>query len=288
MSSLEIYEPSTVDEATAYLSRTEGTICLAGGGTLMAMMNANLVDPAGLVSLQGIDEMKGIEQLRWGKFRIGAFTQHRVTAAENRLIDSHSALKECAGSIASVAIRNKGTIGGSVALADPGADYPAALVALEAEIEVASPGGRRRKIPASEFFVNWYTTALAENEIITAIYLPSVVKKAVGFYEKFSRVEGDFATASAAGVIRLDRKGRCDYARIVIGCCGPTPTVSEEANALLVGSTLDDEILKQAGELIAEKCDPVDDVRGTAEYRRKLAPVLVARGIKRVLSKKGV
>jgi carbon-monoxide dehydrogenase medium subunit len=165
-----------------------------------------------------------------------------------------------------------GTIGGSISFADPGLDYPPAIVAAGAEVELAGPE-RRRTVAARDFFVDWYTTALEPGEIVTAILLakPSAGGAA---YVKHARVSGDYATAAAA--VCLEASGAV---RAAIGACGPTPLRDDEADALL-SRNRSDAAVAQAGALLEARADPLDDVRGTAEYRRLLIPRLLLRAMR--------
>jgi carbon-monoxide dehydrogenase medium subunit len=165
-----------------------------------------------------------------------------------------------------------GTIGGSISFADPGLDYPPALVAAAASIEIASARGRRT-MPVREFFTDWYTTALAPGEIVTAVELPAA-RDGAGVYLKHARVPGDYATVSIA--LSITRTSAGWQTSAAVGACGPTPLASDEANKLLSGAPSSADITR-AGALLQSLADPVDDVRGTAEYRRMLIPrMLVA------------
>lgn len=267
-----LFHPSTVEEAVALLARLEDVKILAGGATLVAMINARLAEPKALVSLARIEELRAVSALAGGAFRIGAMTRHRDVAAAKELDRTLSVLPRAASQIASTAVRNMGTIGGAVAHADPGLDYPPALVAAGAEIEIASAAGRRR-VAAADFFVDWYQTALAPGEMVCAVHVPAP-RSGVGIYHKHARVSGDFATVSVALSIAKSADGLAT--RAAIGACGPTPVMVEEANALLSGRPREAE-LRRAGELLQAATDPIDDVRGTAEYRRMLIPRMLAR-----------
>src|SRR6185295_14472424 len=163
------HRPATVEQA-AHLLAQEGARCLAGGATLVAMMNAGLVEPTSVVSLVGIPELRGIAETQDGGFRIGSMTRHRETAEDARLTGTLAVLRNAARQIANPPVRNMGTIGGSIAFADPAADYPVALIAAGAEIEIATASGRRR-LAAEAFFVDWYVTALRSGELVSAVYL---------------------------------------------------------------------------------------------------------------------
>ncbi|MGH7002631.1 MAG: FAD binding domain-containing protein, partial [Alphaproteobacteria bacterium] len=269
------HRPATVDEAVSLLARTEGARCLAGGATLVAMMNANLAEAKALVSLAGIAELSGITKTAEGGFRIGAMTRHRETAAATQLTGPLGVLSNAAQQIANPPVRNMGTMGGSIAFADPAADYPPALVAAAAEIEIAGAKGRRR-VAAESFFIDWYATALEPGEMVTAVYLPAP-KAGIGLYRKLARVSGDFAIASVA--LAITKRSAGIAVRVAIGGCGPKPVRLDEADALLSVRFGDGAAATEAGERLAAACDPVDDVRASADYRRLVVPRLVAASV---------
>ena len=264
-----LFRPGSLSEALDLLLTVQDARPLAGGASLVAMMNARIVEPAALVSLAMIPELKGISAAPTGGITIGASTRHCEVAEDRRFIDTLAVVQDAARQIASAAIRNMGTIGGAVAHADPGLDFPPALMAAQATIEVAAKAGRRN-VPVAEFFVDWFTTSLKAGEIVVAIHLPKP-KPGVGLYLKHARVSGDFAIASVA--LTLARDGEV---HVAIGGCGPTPLASAEVDRILSSSS-SDAALKQAGDILAGLADPVDDVRGTAEYRRMLIPRMLQR-----------
>jgi aerobic carbon-monoxide dehydrogenase medium subunit len=275
-------EPSTVDEAVAALVQNTGARCLAGGQTLVAMMNAGLIAPPLIVGLRRVAELKAIEFDNDGACVIGAMVTHTTLAREPRLSGGLAVLREAAAAIAHPAIRNLGTLGGALSHADPNADYPAAVLAADAEIELAGPGGRR-SVPASAFFLDFLTAAIEPGEIVTRVRLPPPEPGSVGVYEKFARVDGDYATASVALVLVMAGT-RCGDIRLAIGACGPTPIRVPEAEQIMIDSELDSAVIGRAVRVVADAIDPIDDVRGSAEYRRMLAPRLVARAVHRALS----
>jgi carbon-monoxide dehydrogenase medium subunit len=208
---------------------------------------------------------------------------HAALAQETRLLKGHAVLREAAGAIAHPAIRNMGTLGGALSHADPNADYPPAVLAVDAEIEVVGPGGQRT-IPASDFFLDFLTAAIEPGEIVTKIRMPPPAPGSIGVYEKFARVDGDYATASIAVVLAMTGAD-CGAIRVAVGACGSTPIRSPEAEQLMIGTELDAAVLVRAGRILAEAIDPVDDVRGSAEYRRMLVPRLLTRAVQRALSR---
>jgi carbon-monoxide dehydrogenase medium subunit len=232
---MDFVSPNTLEEAFRALD-AEDARCLAGGQSLVAMMNLGLVSPTRLVSLRRIDSLKGIENKN-GALKIGAMTTHEEVAA----LGEHL-LGQVARVIAYPAIRAWGTIGGSVAHADPAADYPVALLALDAAIEVQSSKGSRR-IAAKDFFRGLFQTALQKGEIVTAIHVPAQNGRSA--YEKLSLVAGDFAILSVAVA----------GSRIAVGGYGPVPMLLEDAR----------------------KAEPMGDQRASAEYRKKVLPRLVDR-----------
>jgi aerobic carbon-monoxide dehydrogenase medium subunit len=268
-----LYRPRSVAEATSLLAQDPSAKPLAGGATLVAMLNAGVLDTQALISLAVIAELNGIHTLPDGQVRIGAFTRHRDTAACVRLTGATMAVRSAAAQIANATVRNMGTMGGSIAFADPGLDYPAALVAARARIEIASTSGRR-VIAASEFFVDWYVTALAPGELVVAVLLPAPQLGAAGVYVKHARVAGDYATVSVAACI--DANGAL---RVAVGACGPTPLALDAADALL-STDRSDAALARAGAMLQDSADPLDDVRGSAQYRRLLIPRLLARAVR--------
>jgi aerobic carbon-monoxide dehydrogenase medium subunit len=274
---MDFFRPTSIAAALSLLSERDGARCLAGGATLVAMMNAGLVEPSRLVSLADLSELSGISNLEDGSVRIGALTRHAETARSRNFKDGQKVLAAAAGKIANVPVRNMGTIGGSLAFADPAADYLPALATLDAVIETVSKRGSR-SLPVANFVVDWYTTVLDSDEIITGILVPPAPKSSVGVFEKLERTGGDYAIASVACILALDN-GVCTEARIAVGACAARPIRQEAAERRLVGTSLDAVSVGAAGKMLADACDPVDDVRGSAEYRRLVVPRLVAKAI---------
>jgi carbon-monoxide dehydrogenase medium subunit len=266
-----LFKPDSLSEALDLLATVRNAKLLAGGASLVAMINARIVEPEALVSVAKIPELKGVRILPSGEVVIGASVRHCDIVGEVRLSDTLAVVSLAARQIANATVRNMGTIGGAIAHADPALDFPPALIAAKAVIEVASSTGRRR-ISVAEFFVDWYTTALRPGEIVVAVHLPKP-KPGVGIYYKHERVAGDFAIVSVA--VSLARTGET---HVAVGGCGPTPLFSAEADRVLSSAT-SDAALAQAGELLSALADPIDDVRGSAEYRLMLIPRMLRRAI---------
>ena len=261
---MDYVAPTTLDEAYRALD-ADDALCLAGGQSLVAMMNLGLIAPSRLVSLRRIAALRGIAAQPDGSLRIGAMTTHAELAELDVAAPGPALLAQAARVVAYPAVRAWGTIGGSVAHADPAADYPVALVAADAIIEVGSAAGSRR-VAAPDFFRGLFETALQNGEIVTAIHVPAGPPKGGAAYEKLSLVAGDFAIVSVAAIV-------AGTAQVAIGGYGPTPLYAE-------GLALADAALLEAGRRIAAACDPPSDHRASAAYRRKVLPELIRRAVR--------
>ena len=273
---MKYVEPTNLAEAVKILAGDDEARCLAGGATLVAMMNADLVEPSTLVGLRRIEELSGITEAG-DHIRIGAMTTHSQIADDDRLTGNAAVVRDAARQIAHPAIRNMGTIGGSICHADPNADFPGALVAANATLEVVDSAGTRQ-IPVDEFFLDYLETSLEEGEILGAVIIPIEPATGMGRHLKFCRAHGDYATVSISLVLAMEGEA-CAYARVAVGSVGSTPLHLDEVDGLLTGSTLTDAVIKQAGSLLAEAADPIDDVRGSSKYRRMIIPGLLNRAI---------
>jgi len=271
-------EPETLAEAVSLLTATPNARCLAGGGVVVASLNANIIDPELLVGLRRLAELFGIAETAGG-VRIGPMTNHTTLAADERLSGAMAVVRSAASQIAHPPVRNMATIGGSICTADPDADLPGALVAAAAQVEVVGPAGSRT-LAIEDVFVGRFQTSLAHDEILTGVVVPRGVDGAVGHHLKFSRVEGDYATVSISLVLAMDGN-TCSYARVAVGSCGPVPVHADAADQRLIGSTLGSTDIAEAAQILVDAANPVDDVRGSAEYRRLLIPRLLGLAVSR-------
>lgn len=232
-------------------------------------MNLGLVSPSRLVSLRRINSLRGIVRQADGSLRIGAMTTHAELADLDVAEAGPALLAEAARVVAYPAVRMQGTLGGSVAHADPAADYPVALTAAGASVEIGSARGTRI-VAARDFFRGMFTTALEPHEIVTAIYVPPGPQKARGAYEKLSLVAGDFAIVSVAAIV-------CRTAQIAVGGCSPKPL-------FVSGLDVSDAALLAVGKRLAAECDPPSDQRASGAYRRKVLPELLRRAVHTALA----
>ena len=272
------YRPKSVSEAVALLADLgEDARPLGGGHSLVPLMKLRLAAPAHLVDLAGLADLKGI-RAEAGAIVIGAMvTQHELIASE--LIASKAPLlREASLTIADPQVRYVGTVGGNVANGDPGNDLPAVMMALDATYRLVGKGGER-EVPARSFYRGAFVTALEPGEILASIRIPIPGKHGYG-YEKLKRKVGDYATAAAAVVLRLDG-GKVASCAIGLTNVGDTPLLAEEAGRILTGSTLDPATVKRAVAAAEAITAPATDRRGTPQYRTKMAGVMLSRALTR-------
>ena len=271
--------PSSLAEATALLAAAPGdSKLLAGGQSLVPMLNMRLVRPAVLVDVNGLRELTGITPLPGGGLRLGALTRHAELAASPLVRERGPLLAEAARHVGHAAIRNQGTLGGSVAHADPAAELPAALVALDARVQVTGPRGAR-EVAADAFFRGLLATTLEPDEILTALEVPA--RPAGWGFVEIARRPGDFALAGVAVTLPSPPLGGegIEGVRLVGFGVGDRPIRLGGAERVLAGGRLDADAAARAGAAAGADCDPPSDVHGSAEYRRHLATVLVERAL---------
>jgi len=279
----EYYRPGSLNEAVALLSKLgEDARPLAGGHSIIPLMKTRLATPEHLIDLSGIAGLKAIEH-EGNALKIGAMAS-QFELIHSDLIARHiPIIPETSLLIADPQIRYKGTIGGNVANGDPGNDMPALMQCLDATYDVIGPGGAR-SISARSFYNGAYDTALKSGEIVTSIRIP-IPPIGHGYaYEKLKRKIGDYATAAAAVVITMSN-GHCQTASIGLTNLSETPLWAEKAGKHLVGSTLDSASVSLAVAAAESIVDPASDMRGPAEYRRKMAGVMLRRAIERAKSR---
>ncbi len=275
--------PATVDEAVALLAaRGAEAKILAGGQSLVPMMNFRLVRPACLIDINRIDSLAGITE-RDGRLHIGAMTRHRAVERSALVGEKNGLLAEGVRLIGHAAIRSRGTVGGSIVHADPTAELPAILAALDGAVRVIGPNGRRT-IGWRDLFQTYFTTSLEPSEICEEVIIPTLPPDAGWAFEEFARRHGDFAVVGIAAVLRADG-GRCTEARIAVTGAGPTPIRAAEAEACLTGEASTPALFEEAGRRVAEAIEPDADLHASEAYRRHLAKVLTVRALKRAAAR---
>jgi len=275
------HRPGTVEEALAVLARHGGDAKpLAGGQSLIPAMNFRLARPAVLVDLNRITALAGIRGSADG-LRIGAMTRQRAVERDATVARDAPLVAEALPHVAHPQIRTRGTVGGSLAHADPAAELPAVMVALDATFDLVGPRGRR-SIAATEFYTGLFTTALAPDELLVEIAIPRPAPRSGSAFLEVARRHGDYALAGVAAVVALDDAGRCREARIALLSVGDGPVLARKAAQAMTGAAPTAEAIKAAADAAASKdIDPPGDIHASAAYRRQLVGVLVRRALQR-------
>ena len=279
----EYHAPASLPEALSMLSQFgEEAKVLAGGHSLIPMMKMRFAEPAHLIDLNRIDDLRGVREAD-GIIHIGAMTRENDLIASQILRDHCPLLPEAARNIADPQVRNCGTIGGDIAHGDPANDHPALMLALGASFVLNGPNGER-VVPASEFFLGTYWTALEAEEILTEIRIPAFASHTGYAYHKLKRKQGDWATAGVAVVLQLEQ-GRCKRAGIGLTNVGPTALQATAAEELLTGEVIDDALIERAAEQAMAICEPAEDLRGDVEYKTQMTGEMARRAIRQALER---
>ena len=271
--------PTTLPEAIALLSANPGEAkILAGGHSLLPMMKLRFAQPGQLIDLNRIDQLRGIREVA-GEIRIGAMTTESQLIGSPLLRDKLPLLAEVARQIGDPQVRNRGTIGGDLAHGDPANDHPAIAIALDATLVVEGPRGQRL-VKVEDFFHGLYMTDLAENEILTEIRIAPFPAGTGWAYEKLKRKTGDWATAAAAVVMRMD-SGKVSAIRIALTNVAATPQRAVAAEQALLGRFLTSDSLGDAMHAVQSVCAPAEDLRGDVTYKTSMAGEMVRRAVER-------
>ncbi|HXF72669.1 MAG TPA: xanthine dehydrogenase family protein subunit M [Actinomycetota bacterium] len=269
--------PTTLDEAIDLLGEHgDEAKVLAGGQSLIPLLKLRLASPSLLVDVNRIPGLDGIAE-EGGVLRIGALVRHATLEREGALRDRYPAIAAAAPQISDPLVRNLGTVGGSLAHADPSGDWGAVMLAVGATVVARSRRGER-EIPVRDLFRDTFTTALEPDELLTEIRVPAPAGPVGGTYLKLERKVGDFATVAVAVHVEM-QDGRIGRAGIGLAAVGPTNLRAEAAEAALAGAEPTEEAFAEAAHLAAEAASPVTDIRGSAEYKRHVVEVYVRRGL---------
>jgi len=275
-SAFDYLAPTTLDEALSALAEAgdEGKI-IAGGQSLLPVMRLRLAAPEMVIDLGRITELQGVHD-DGEAIVIGAMTPHHVVASDPLVAEHAALIAKATETVADPQVRHRGTFGGAVVHADPAGDLHAPALALDAEFEIAGPGGRRT-VPAAEFYVDLFTTAVGEDEILTSVRVP----KTTGWgadYQKFTRVKQQWSIVGVAAAVRVEGDSIAE-ARIGLTNMGSTPIRASEVEQALSGCALDAAAIAAATASAGEGTNPPTDTNGDAAYRRHLAGVLTARAV---------
>lgn len=279
----EYHAPTSLADAVSLLGQygDEAKI-LAGGHSLLPMMKLRFAEPAHLIDINGIEELRGIREEK-GRLCIGAMTTETQLIASQLLWDKCPLIPEAAKLIADPQVRNKGTLGGDIAHGDPGNDHPAIMIAVGASFVLAGAKGERT-VPADGFFLGTYYTQLEEGEILKEIQLPIPPAGSGQGFSKLKRKTGDFATAAAAVQLQL-KDDTCQHINIAMTNVGPTVLKATDAEQHLTGKRIDETLISEAAVKAMAICDPSEDLRGDVDYKTHMAGEMVRRAIRQAVSR---
>jgi carbon-monoxide dehydrogenase medium subunit len=274
----EYHAPTSVAEAVGLLDRLgEDAKILAGGHSLIPAMRFRLAAPEALIDLNGIAELSYIRD-EGGHLAVGAMTREAELEHSSIVLRRFPMLADAGRLIADPLVRNRGTLGGNLAHADPANDHPAVMLAYGATLVAQGPAGTR-EIAVDDFFVGLFESALAPNEVLVEVRIPAPAPGSGSAYVKMERKVGDYAISAAAVNLTLSG-GSCTAARIGLTNVSAVPMRATGAEAALVGNALTDDVIEAAGQAAGQECDPSGDLRGSVEYKRDVTRVLVKRAIR--------
>ena len=279
MRNFDYLEPTTVAEACALLKQHAGEAkVFAGGSHLTILMKQGLYQPKTLVNIKKIPELKGISYDEKEGLCIGALATHREIETSALVQEKFPVLCEAEREVANIRVRNMGTVGGNLASGEPLTDLSQIFIALDAKAKITGAAGER-VIAVEELFVDFYTTSLAEDEVLTGVVLPPLPPRSGIDYIRFSSssvVDKPSAGVAVRVLLESDRE-TVQAARIVLGCVGPTPARARKAEGLLAGKKLTTERCQEAGNIASQECSPTSDLRGSEQYKRAIVGTLVKR-----------
>jgi CO/xanthine dehydrogenase FAD-binding subunit len=274
----EYFAPRSVPEALGLLEEYgEDAKILAGGQSLVPMMNLRLVRPRVLVDINQIAGLSYIREAE-GQLRIGAMTRHRDVERSPMVEHLNGLLFNSVRYIGHGAIRARGTVGGSIVHADPTAELPLMLAALDGSVRVVGPAGRR-DIRWDEFFLSYFTTSIEPGEICEEVIVPVLPRTAAWGFEEFTHRFGDFAIVGVAAVVEVDAAKRCRHARVAVAGAGPTPVRIRAAELFLADQSLTPSVCAEAARLVASEVQPESDLHASEDFRRHLAGTMTVRAL---------
>lgn len=282
--SFKYFAPDTLEEALELLEQHgDDAKVLAGGQSLVPIMNMRLARPAVLIDLNRIENMSYL-QVEEEQVRIGALTRHRALEKSDVLRETCPIANEATRYIGHVQIRTRGTVGGSIAHADPAAELPMVLSCLGGEVVVRSKNDERIVTP-DEFFLTYLTTTLDPTEIVTEVRFPVLSEQTGWAVQELTRRHGDFAIVAVAAALDLDEQGKIANARMALAGVGGTPMVAHSTCSTLIGEQPSIELLREAAEQVVQDIEPESDVHGSAEYRSEVSKVLAFRTLREALGR---
>jgi aerobic carbon-monoxide dehydrogenase medium subunit len=279
MRNFDYLEPTTIAEACTLLKQHVGDAkVFAGGSHLTILMKQGLYNPKALVNIKKISELKGIKYDAQAGLSIGALVTHRELETSALVREKFPVLCDAEREVANIRVRNMGTVGGNLASGEPLTDLSQIFISLDGKAKITGPEGQRA-IPIEELFLDFYTTSLAEDEILTQVLIPPLPPRSGVDYIRFSSSSVvDKPSAGVAVRLTLDSGTETiQTARIVLGCVGATPVRARKAEALLNGNKLVPKLAEEAGSVASQECSPTSDLRGSEQYKRAIVRTLVRR-----------
>ena len=273
-------KPGTLQEALAMLAE-HGDDCkvICGGQSLLIVMRQGLVVTEYLIDIKGLNDLSYIDYDAKEGLKIGATTTHRTIEKSPIVNEKYPILVDMENKLASIQVRNWGTIGGNLAHADAAGDPAPVLISMKANIKLASSSGERT-LPLEEFYTDLFETCRQKDELVVEVQVPPVPAKTATSYQKFNLLESDQGIVAVAATVTVNGSGACKEARIILGNAGVTPIRAKNAEQVLVGKKMSDALLEEAGQAAADECEPVADIHASEEYRRHLVKVLTKRMVK--------
>jgi carbon-monoxide dehydrogenase medium subunit len=273
---LEYHRPQSIDEAVELLVRYNGEAKpLAGGQSLIPLLAMRMSTPEAVIDLNDLPEL-ALKRFTDEEFVIGAMTRHRAIETDQRVAGRCAAIADVAPLIGHAAIRNRGTVGGSIAHGDAAAEWPALCLLLDAVLEVRGPKGAR-SIPAEKFFHGFLTTAMESDELLLSVRTRMPVRRTGTAFQELSRRHGDYAIVGLGASLTVDGQGRISAARLAMSGVAPAPHRPREAEQLVLGQSASSLVLEEVADAVAASISPPPDLNGDTEYRRQLSRVLTKR-----------
>jgi carbon-monoxide dehydrogenase medium subunit len=281
--SFDYVVPKSLPEAVSLLSQNSEAKLLAGGQSLIPLMRFRLAAPALLIDINPLTELEYLRE-KDGWLRIGALTRETALDHSPLIHQKYPLLADTTRMIADPLVRNRATLGGNLAHADPANDHPATMLAYKAQVVATGPQGER-VIPITDFFVSLFESALAHDEVLTEIRIPAHRERSGGAYYKLERKVGDFATVAVAAQVSLDENGNCTEVGIGLTNVGLTPVRAVKAEEAILGQKLDNGAIPHAAQLAAEAAEPASDQRGSEAYKLAMVKTLTARALRKAVER---
>ena len=276
--SFEYFKPNNIDEAISLLNGYgEDAVILAGGQSLIPLMNLRLARPKYIIDINKIAELSYIKDTNGG-LSIGALTRHREIEKSDIIKSKYPILSKTVSLIGNPQIRNWGTIGGSISHADPAGELPTLLLALNGKVKVVGNQGER-EIDGNDLFLGYLTTSMEKTEILREVYIPEISPKMGWEFVELTKRSHDFAIVSVAVLMSIDNAGKCNDVRISLGGVGSMPVRAKGAEEFLLDKAINDDSINEAANIASEEAEPESDIHASAKYRKEMVKVFVNRGL---------